>query len=1502
MNRIQTAAAAVVAALPLSGAVAQIKAFPEAEGFGRFATGARTNLGAASVYHVTNLNDSGTGSFRDAVSQPNRFVVFDVSGVLNAASTIVVSPNITIAGQTAPGGGFTVYGSRLAYTGADNTITRYLRVRKGTTTGRDDSVSLAAGTNMMFDHMSVTWGNDETFSLNPSTGATINNITIQNTIIGQGLDNVNHSAGGLFQPNGSLSVLRNLFIDNETRNPKAKGNVQFVNNVVYNWTTAAYIAGGDSDGNHYANMQGNYFIQGPQNGGSPISGANGDYHLFADDNFYDSNRNGVLDGADLSQAAYGPVDWLSSPLAQPTVNIETPADAYARITAQVGPSLYRDEVDTRLIDELTSLGTLGQIVVDETDLFPSYPGNLPSPPRPTDTDNDAIPDSWETAHGLNPADGNDWKNIGLTGYTRLEEYINEIASDHPDKVWNASSGTWPTSPTWAGGTPTWDDEAFVTGQGAGTPGAVTISSPGASAFRLFIGGNGDAALGETVTVNAGGALAVMDTIQVGYQNTATLAINAGGTVEATAIILGNGSLLNGANQSGNLVVNGGTLRTGIIASAGGGGTFQMNGGTLQPNANGTFAAAASISGAVNFDSNNYTSTFSGAISGAGSINKVGSGVMNLTGNNTFTGGIFLKNGALGASSDANLGGAASAITFQGGTLRINGTSLTNIDGHDVNWSSFNGGIDVNSAAHTFTINSNISGPGQLIKDGAGILQLNGNNTHSGGTVLRGGKLAITNSSNIGGPARPITFQGGTLRILGTTLANLDAHIVNWNGFNGGFDIADASHTFTINQNIAGSGGLIKDGAGTLVLNAANTFTGNTVINAGVLKMGHPLALQFSTLNFPTGGGTLDLNGFSLNIGGIAGGGGFDLKGGTLTVGSNNLSTTFSGVISDSVGGGQLLKVGSGNLTLTGSTATAINIVSAGGGIGFSGNVPGSGASPFGTLNAGVILNGGKLARTSSGGAAWDRLFTIGPAGGTLEGSTGYVKLNSTGTVPFSSTGNTTLTLSGSQADNEFKFRLVDPVGGKLTLNKNGSGRWIVSPASAMTYGGDTNISSGIFLLNSGDNVMPFGAGKGNINISSGAQFELNGRSVTINGLNGAGNLNQRNATTETLNLGNGDANGSFSGTITDTGTINLIKSGTGIQILSGNNTYAGTTVINGGVLQFNAANSIGGSGASVTVGSLGTAAAGFAMNQAFLARIAPASSGAVALAVNSANALDFTGLNASLASIGSTSYTGLITPNAATYRLGGGGTLVIPNTNVLSGARNIQVVAGGTVRIGGANTLTGATTINAGGRLQVGHATSLGGGSMNVDGSIELLGTFTQPFIATTMNVNDSTGSVQLNGNSAIINYSGASPLSDVRADVSAGRIATSFSQSDSRIAVGYAEASTIGAGSFGGVALDGTAVLLRPTLKGDADLNAIVNITDFAQLAANFNITGTSAVWSAGNFNHDNAIDISDFALLAANFNQTTPVLTPRPAAVPEPMSIAIVGVAGLLARRRRA
>ena len=143
---------------------AQQLAFPGAQGWGRFATGGR----GGEVYHVTNLNDSGTGSLRDAISQPNRIIVFDVSGVINISSRLVFKNNLTIAGQTAPGEGITVYGNGVSFSGASNIIVRHMRFRMGKQgdSGKD-CAGIANGTDMIFDHCSFSWGLDETFSINP---------------------------------------------------------------------------------------------------------------------------------------------------------------------------------------------------------------------------------------------------------------------------------------------------------------------------------------------------------------------------------------------------------------------------------------------------------------------------------------------------------------------------------------------------------------------------------------------------------------------------------------------------------------------------------------------------------------------------------------------------------------------------------------------------------------------------------------------------------------------------------------------------------------------------------------------------------------------------------------------------------------------------------------------------------------------------------------------------------------------------------------------------------------------------------------------------------------------------------------------------------------------------------------------------------------------------------------------------------------------------------------
>ena len=167
-------------------------------------------------------------------------------------------PNITIAGQTAPGDGVTLYGNGLSFSGSHNNICRFLRVRQGINgDSGTDAMGIANGHDMIFDHISVSWGRDETFSISGS----ITNITIQSTIISQGLQT--HSAGGLIQTDGGVSILRSLYIDNDTRNPKVKGVNEFVNNVVCNWETIGYIMGGDSAGESFANVFNNYFMRGP---------------------------------------------------------------------------------------------------------------------------------------------------------------------------------------------------------------------------------------------------------------------------------------------------------------------------------------------------------------------------------------------------------------------------------------------------------------------------------------------------------------------------------------------------------------------------------------------------------------------------------------------------------------------------------------------------------------------------------------------------------------------------------------------------------------------------------------------------------------------------------------------------------------------------------------------------------------------------------------------------------------------------------------------------------------------------------------------------------------------------------------------------------------------------------------------------------------------------------------------------------------------------------------
>jgi hypothetical protein len=406
-------------------ASAQPLAFPGAEGFGKFATGGR----GGDVIHVTNLNDSGPGSFRDAVSRPQRTVVFEVGGAIHITNRIVVSPRVTIAGQTAPGDGITIYGNGVSFSGADHNITRHLRIRMGVRGDRGkDAVALASGHTMMFDHISVSWGRDENFSIS----GPVTNVTIQNSIIAQGLQT--HSCGGLIQTDGGVSLLRNLYINNHTRNPKVKGVNQFVNNIVYNWGVGAYILG-DSAGKSYANVIGNYFINGPGTRAAAFTRGNLNFNLYASNNWQDENRNGQLDGTELPRDKYDTVAWRTEPFAYPSVTTITPLEAWKIVATQAG-TFPRDAVDKLLIGELESHGQRGSIIAKETDEPMSGPGLLSGGKPLTDTDRDGLPDIWELATGSNPklANHNDPAPTGYlsnpAGYTRLEEYLHFRAAPH----------------------------------------------------------------------------------------------------------------------------------------------------------------------------------------------------------------------------------------------------------------------------------------------------------------------------------------------------------------------------------------------------------------------------------------------------------------------------------------------------------------------------------------------------------------------------------------------------------------------------------------------------------------------------------------------------------------------------------------------------------------------------------------------------------------------------------------------------------------------------------------------------------------------------------------------------------------------------------------------------------------------------------------------------------------------------------------------------------------
>ncbi|WP_194974087.1 LamG-like jellyroll fold domain-containing protein [Aquiflexum lacus] len=430
----------------------QVIAFPGAEGFGKYATGGR----GGQVLKVTNLNDDGPGSLRAAVQTPGaRTIIFEVSGNINLTRPISVKyPNVTIAGQTAPGDGITITNYKFIIN-SNNTILRYIRFRLGDKFFIEDNDALEVRKceNVIIDHCSLSWGTDETGSFYG-----VKNFTLQWSILSEGL-NKTKAYGGIWGGN-KASYHHNLFAHFSDRNPlfdhpglfqnqeeidEYRGIVDFQNNVIYNWGNRGSIGGSGGTFNY----QNNYLKPGPATIDKvaflrPSSNSPDKYgKFFILGNYFDGNSkitNDNWDGVRLENGqlteSYLHTLKLSSPLPnQVYEQVHSAESAYEKVLESSGANLVRDIVDLRIINETlvgtyTFNGSNGSKygIIDSQKDVGGWP-ILKSLAAPSDTDGDGIPNNWEIANGLDPNIPND-KEFNLSPYyTDIEVYVNSIVQD-----------------------------------------------------------------------------------------------------------------------------------------------------------------------------------------------------------------------------------------------------------------------------------------------------------------------------------------------------------------------------------------------------------------------------------------------------------------------------------------------------------------------------------------------------------------------------------------------------------------------------------------------------------------------------------------------------------------------------------------------------------------------------------------------------------------------------------------------------------------------------------------------------------------------------------------------------------------------------------------------------------------------------------------------------------------------------------------------------------------
>ena len=522
--------------------------------------------------------------------------------------------------------------------------------------------------------------------------------------------------------------------------------------------------------------------------------------------------------------------------------------------------------------------------------------------------------------------------------------------------------------------------------------------------------------------------------------------------------------------------------------------------------------------------NDDTTTYSGVIAGTGGFTKEGTGTMTLTDNNTYTGATNLNEGMIKLNSGGETLSDLTAVTA------ASGTTLELVDADEI-IGSLAGAGNVTLNEHTLTAGGNdgtttysgvIAGTGGLIKEGDGNMTISGTNTFTGDCDVEAGTLTLDTATAIEDSVAVTVFTDATMDLndLDETIGSLAGagDVTLGTGFltTGGND-----DTTTFSGDMSGTGGLVKEGTGTLTFSGTNTYTGTTSINVGTLQLAGGLALSDTTAVTAAEGTILELTDADEGIGSLAGAGNVTLGDNILTAGANDTSTTYSGVIA---GTGGLTKTGDGTMTLTGENIyTGATTIDAGGTL---------------KLDADGMAIHDTSAVTVDGTLDLNNLSeTIGSLAGT-------------GSVTM---GTATLTTGGNDGITTFSGAISGTA--DVGLIKLGTGTMTLSGTN--TFTGDIQLNVGTLQLAGGTAIEDSVA----VSTLSGAVLDVNGSTETIGSLSGAGNVTLGEGI---LTAGGNNDTTTYSGVISGPGEF--VKAGTGTMYLTDSNTLTGSTHVTGGTL------------------------------------------------------------------------------------------------------------------------------------------------------------------------------------------------------------------------------------------------------------------------------------------------------------------------------------------------